>query len=376
MGVEMDFSKVSNDVLLSSTQRWVRNERKSTHVLLWHFNEMESRRLYAEMKYPSMFECLVKFFGYDEKGAYQRVHASRLLRQIPELSEKIENGSLHLTQMALVRKCINQEKKEGRTVSLEQTKKVFEQIENQTGKETQKILAVEFNQPIQMHEIVKPQRDNSSRLELTFSEESMKKAALVKNHLSHVLPGGNYSDLFVHLLDKELKRICGKEKVNSTAENEKFPTQSKEVVSEQITSKREVSSRQENVDKLTKAKLTSSQAKGNVESSTGKNQKKDVRDESAKKLMRRFGLKRKREYIPVKLRRACFGRAGFRCEFVDANGARCDCGAFLNLDHVIPLSLGGTNRLDNLRVLCQAHNLREARRMGLWQPKVRSFRVT
>lgn len=354
----MDFSKVSNDVLLSSAQRWVRNERKSTHVLLWHFNEMESRRLYAEMKYPSMFECLVKFFGYDEKGAYQRVHASRLLRQIPELSEKIENGSLHLTQMALVRKCINQEKKEGRTVSLEQTKKVFEQIENQTGKETQKILAVEFNQPIQMHEVVKPQRDNSSRLELTLSEESMQKAVRVKSHLSYALPGGNYSDLFVHLLDKELKRICGKEKVNSTAEGAKTPTRNNEVGSEQI----EENSLQKTGDKLSKGKITSNQLVRN--------------EKSVGKLMRRFGLKRKREYIPVKVRRACFSRAGFRCEFVDANGARCDCGAFLNLDHVIPLSLGGTNRLDNLRVLCQAHNLREARRMGLWQPKVRSFRVT
>ncbi len=42
-------------------------------------------------------------------------------------------------------------------------------------------------------------------------------------------------------------------------------------------------------------------------------------------------------------------------------GACCNCGARteLQLDHVIPLALGGTNVADNLELLCRTCNLKK-----------------
>jgi hypothetical protein len=55
-------------------------------------------------------------------------------------------------------------------------------------------------------------------------------------------------------------------------------------------------------------------------------------------------------------RRAVFERDGLQCTFVSDDGRRCEGRAFLELDHVDPKAIGGTNDHDNLRVRCRAHN--------------------
>lgn len=67
-------------------------------------------------------------------------------------------------------------------------------------------------------------------------------------------------------------------------------------------------------------------------------------------------MRRKREKIPPKLRRAVFMRDGFRCQ---------ECGAFpgehkdvfLEVDHVVPVAKGGTNHINNLQTLCSVCNI-------------------
>lgn len=54
--------------------------------------------------------------------------------------------------------------------------------------------------------------------------------------------------------------------------------------------------------------------------------------------------------VPRALREAVIARDGYRC-------AVCGCAELLQCDHVIPASRGGPTSLDNLRLLCQRHNL-------------------
>lgn len=70
-------------------------------------------------------------------------------------------------------------------------------------------------------------------------------------------------------------------------------------------------------------------------------------------------------YIPRAVRRAVWARDEGRCRFVSATGRRCEARCGLEIDHVRPVSLGGTNESGNLRLLCRAHNQLEAeRRLG------------
>ncbi len=65
-------------------------------------------------------------------------------------------------------------------------------------------------------------------------------------------------------------------------------------------------------------------------------------------------------HIPRTTRKEVFDRDGHRCTYVAADGTQCTATHDLQVDHVQPFALGGTNESDNLRVLCGAHNRRRA----------------
>ncbi|HWA72914.1 MAG TPA: HNH endonuclease signature motif containing protein [Polyangiaceae bacterium] len=64
----------------------------------------------------------------------------------------------------------------------------------------------------------------------------------------------------------------------------------------------------------------------------------------------------RREHISNEVRRAVATRDGERCTYFDDAGRRCPSRAFLQLHHERAHALGGASTLDNLRLLCSAHN--------------------
>jgi HNH endonuclease len=60
--------------------------------------------------------------------------------------------------------------------------------------------------------------------------------------------------------------------------------------------------------------------------------------------------------VPRAVRRAVVERDGLRCSWVGADGNRCDERAGLEYDHRHPRGKGGSSELDNMRLLCRAHN--------------------
>ncbi|MNL02078.1 hypothetical protein D3C87_1225730 [compost metagenome] len=252
-----------------------------------------------------MYKYLTQQFGYGESAAYERLHASRLLKNIPQLSEKIESGALNLTQMVQVQKCIREESKLGNKLGVGDALQVLERIENLTTYETKKFLAVEFNQPIQMHEVINPQRNESVRLELTLSSGQMEQLRHVKDLLSHILSEGNWADVISYLAGKHIQKVEGK-------------TQTEVVL--------------------------------------------------PKKLTQGFSVAGKavRKSINISTRRDLLRKANKCCEFVDPKTGRICAGAYqLQVDHRVPLALGGSNEVENLRVLCRTHNLLAANQLGL-----------
>ena len=63
-----------------------------------------------------------------------------------------------------------------------------------------------------------------------------------------------------------------------------------------------------------------------------------------------------RRRIPKSVREEVTKRDGGRCRFVGPNGQRCDSTHELQIDHIRPWARGGDSSLENLRLLCGAHN--------------------
>jgi len=66
--------------------------------------------------------------------------------------------------------------------------------------------------------------------------------------------------------------------------------------------------------------------------------------------------RRRRVRAPNAVLREIVKRDGLQCSYVGANGCRCTARGFLEVHHEWPWARGGGETVDNLRLLCAAHN--------------------
>ena len=207
---------MTNNEVTHQLHNLVKTERKITHHILQYINEFESRKIYAHEGYDSMFSYLTKFLGYGESGAYSRLQAARLLNRVPEVAASIENGSLNLTQLIQVEKCLKAEREKGISRSTEETQKVLQTIEQCNSFETKKLLSIAFDQPVIQHTLVRPQKDNSVRLELTLTQIQFEHLKQAQSLLSHVCPSGELNDVIATLAIKFNQSKLGKKTETET----------------------------------------------------------------------------------------------------------------------------------------------------------------
>ncbi len=60
--------------------------------------------------------------------------------------------------------------------------------------------------------------------------------------------------------------------------------------------------------------------------------------------------------IPIATRREVFERDQERCTYISPDGVQCTEHLRLQVDHIVPVARGGSNQIENLRLLCHAHN--------------------
>lgn len=325
----INLSYLSNHELAQRLETLVRSERKITHLILLHINEIDSRRLYAEQGYDSMFSYLTKYLGYSESGAYRRLQSARLLKDTPGVANKLESGALNLSQLTQVQKYLREEKHQGQLVSTEQTQKILIALEHKNAFETEKVLAVAFNKPAQTQEIIRPQSNESVRVEITFTTEEFKEFEQVKNLLSHTCYRGEWKEVILVLTRKYIRSKIGPRK--DTKVEASFAD-----------------------SKVIKSKNTT------LNSTT---QSFAVAEVKPKKTVK--ATPKGRPYLSNKIKRALFKKAQYKCQYKNGRGYACNSTYQLQIDHIFPKALGGGDQIENLRVLCRTHNQLHAQKWGL-----------
>lgn len=320
----MDLQNISNSELLHRMQKLVKTERKITHLILEYILEIEARRIYAELGYDGMYTYLTRGLGYSEAAAYRRLHAARVLRQVPEVAEKIESGALNLSQLTQVQKCLKTSAEKGAKFSSAETLQVIENLENKNNFETQTVLAKAFDIPIKSLEVLKPQKDDSVRLEIILSAEQFEDLRRAKELLSHICIEGAWSDVIATMAKKLVGKYSGKD-----------------------------------CAEIGGAKSGIKDAGDHVETEGGDKNFSTQRIIATKV--------RGRKAIPVKIKRDVLTKAQGCCEYQDPRSQqRCRSRYQLQIDHIQPVALGGGNEPKNLRVLCRTHNLLMATKASLY----------
>jgi hypothetical protein len=264
-----------------------KNERQTTAEIVTLIREVDRRRLYLERGFPSLFEWLIRNFGYSHSAAYRRIQAARLQKDIPALAGKIADGSLNLTTLAQVQTAIQNHEKTGDKVPTVAKEALVARIEMKSSEETQKILAETFPNSIAPKETLRHIGGNDSSLTIVLRAKDRAALERVKELMAHSHPGASWTDIVSYALQ--------------------FVVKSK--------------------DRPTRIAAAAA-AQG--------------------------------EKSWAQIRREVLRRG---CEFVDPlSGRVCGSKYQIEVDHIHPRALGGSDDVSNLRCLCRKHNLLMAER--------------
>lgn len=129
----MKLTHLTDQSLLADTKLLAQKERTLSTQVLWHLREIDRRKLYADLKYSSLWEYATKELGYSEGTAFRRITAARALGAMPELGIKLNEGTLNLTTVAAVLK-------EFKNESTPKKRQVFAALENKTSLEAKEII--------------------------------------------------------------------------------------------------------------------------------------------------------------------------------------------------------------------------------------------
>jgi hypothetical protein len=195
----MNLQRLSNEELALNLKNLISKEREILSLILEHILEIDRRKFFLKMAYSSLFDYLTKHLGYSAGSAQRRIDAARLMKEIPELSQKLENGSLNLSQVSLVQKDIRQKK-----VQISNKREILESLENKSFFESQSIVSKAFDLEIKEETKITNQKDDSIRLEVTFTKEQWGKLQEMKS----LLPNGSsdWSEVLEYLADKVIEK--------------------------------------------------------------------------------------------------------------------------------------------------------------------------
>ncbi|HEX6791861.1 MAG TPA: HNH endonuclease signature motif containing protein [Candidatus Krumholzibacteria bacterium] len=343
---------LSDQEVIDRTQSLVAQERQLTLNVLLCLNELEARQLYLKLGYGSLFDYCTKALGYSSSAAWRRIQTARCVARFPALYDMLERNEANLSTVSQVSRIIDESNSEvllsrirgksknqvdsivaeylGPAPNAESTRVVMVRIANTDGSPTavgdSDLFAAATEGPDHPWDAslacekddycrsgstnISPANDEDrveKRVMLRFSvaPEFMEKLERVRTIAWHRLPArASFEQIFEYLLDEFIERH----------------------------------------DPVNKQERRQRKLKG------------------AASVAEQPAVPGKR-YIPAAVRDEVFQRDGGKCTFVGTSGNRCGSTLAIQLDHIVPVALGGTSTPANLRLLCAKHNRLEAQRL-------------
>jgi hypothetical protein len=327
-------SLLSDTELLARIPAFMQAERVAIADVVEHLTEVERRRLYLEQACSSLYTYCCERLGYTEDAALKRARVARLALRLPRVLDELRTGAIRLTGLFLLERYLNDENAED----------LLAAARGRSRRELEKILATRFPRP-----------DVPPRI------EALDGAAGNATGGAHREAASGPSPWFT----------CP-ETDTSTAPRGRLPGDfrsrveplSAERYRVEFTASDEFRAKIEQARELTSHTLPSGDLAQLFERA--------LDELIERELKRRVGTGKPRRvvkpgpdsrHVSLAIARQIWERDGSQCAFVDSAGRRCQERRFLTLEHRQPFSLGGPPTVENLCLLCAAHNAHTARRV-------------
>jgi hypothetical protein len=350
-GAFWELGDVADRDLQAELARLLANGSRTEARIIAHLAAVEERRLHLEAGSSSLFDYCCQRLGLSENEAFHRITAARPARRFPAIFGLVERRTIHLTAVCLLRDYLTPENH----------RELLQEASGKTKFQVQEMLARRFPRPdvastirklplprarapvptpalprlvpsaegdaandasnespsrtqiasstSSSHRVVvEPLSAARYRIQLNASAALKQKLERAVDLLSHSIPSGDLCAVLERALDLLIERV-EKKRFAQTAQ--------------------------------TKSPRPGLRSKPN---------------QSARSLKSRAFQAGVREHIPDGVKRQIAARDGLRCTFVGSDGQRCSATKFTQIHHEEPWARGGCETVENLRILCRAHN--------------------
>ena len=335
--------------LLSRAKKAIQKERYWTSILISHLLECERRGIHLKRNYSSLHEFAVHYLGLSDGGAHRRIHAMHLMRNIPETGEKIASGKLSLSKAAKLQTFFNAEAKAGSPLNSQEQFEWIERAEPMSSRDLDRaILASASNKAqVLLGERVRSISPELSEVRWVVPNILLEKIDQLKSLIYQNGMQTPSPELIGKLIDEELQR---QRKKRFGKQNEK-EVQATKVDAPKHRMKNAIQADSNDAQPSTPKDGTATPDPAEPQREPYDDAKMDPQASTSK-----------RKSIPAATRRQVWDRAKGQCEFRASHPdrhptqERCSARRSLQIDHVIPISEGGSDDLSNLRLLCGGHN--------------------
>ena len=199
--------------LLEKTDRLIESERELLSKILESFREIDRRRLYSSLGYKSLFEMLIRRYGYSEDEAYRRISAMRLLKEVPEMKGRLDAGEITLTHLSIAQSYFRREKKLNVEFQKEEKIALIEELAGKSVRKAQQMTRTLSSQPQIRPDTIIDLTDEFVEFRFVGTRELREKIDHLKALLAHEHPAITLSELFEKLCDVGLKEGKGRKSV-------------------------------------------------------------------------------------------------------------------------------------------------------------------
>ena len=335
-----DRSCVPDAALLHNFLGNAGHERRSTATVVADIGEIDERKLYLGAGYPSMFAYCVGEAHYSESSAYKRIQVARTARRFPQIFPALAEGRLNLTGILLLRPYL----------SVANAAELLRLAEWKRNAEIEQLIAERF-----------PRTELLPLVSAAPAESPERDVQLA----ARLVGGTPAADLVPAVGPANATPVlCGRDVPASFAAPAPPPRVTPiaaDRVGWQFSSSRALRDKYRRAQELmncTDIEQVLGAALDLLNEKLGKTK-------CGATSRPRTGPAPKSQnprHIPRAVKRAVWKRDQGQCAFVSDSGHRCEARMGLELDHVVPVTRGGTATLDNIRLLCRAHNQHEAER--------------